>query len=175
MSTDLERKNKKTVRILLVLVFLMFLFAAALIPLYDILCEITGINGKTKKDFSSLTYEVDLDRVVTLEFVTTVSAQTGLAFKADQYEIKLHPGEKVTARYTAKNRTNKRLIAKANPSFTPGITAGYVKNIECFCFSNQIFEPGETKHLEVQLMVSPDLAIGFKRISFGLTFFDITH
>jgi len=175
VNTELERKNKKTVRILLILVFLMFLFAAALIPLYDILCEITGINGKTKKDLSSLTYEVDSEREITLEFVTTVGAGTGLAFKADQYEIKAHPGEKITARFTAKNRTKKRLTAKASPSFTPGITAGYVKNIECFCFSNQIFEPGETKHLEVQLIVDPRLAIDYKRITFGLTFFDITH
>lgn len=175
MSTELERKNRKTVGVLLALVFLMFLFAAALIPLYDILCEITGINGKTKKELSSLTYKVDSSRTITLEFVTTVSARAGLAFKADQYEIKTHPGEKVTARFTATNKTKKRITAKASPSFTPGIAAGYVKNIECFCFSNQIFEPGETKHLEVQLVVDPNLAIDFKRITFGLTFYDITH
>jgi cytochrome c oxidase assembly protein subunit 11 len=175
VNSDLERKNKKTVKILLVLIFLMFLFAVALVPLYDILCEITGINGKTKKDLSSLIYKIDSERKITLEFVTTVSAYTGLAFKADQYEIKAHPGEKITAWFTVKNRTKKRITAKANPSFTPGITAGYVKNIECFCFSNQIFEPGETKHLEVQLIVDPRLPIDFKRITFGLTFFDITH
>ncbi|MDC9729298.1 MAG: cytochrome c oxidase assembly protein [Methyloprofundus sp.] len=175
MSSDLEEKNKKTVRGLLVLVFLMFLFAAALIPLYDILCEITGINGKTKKDLSSLSYEIDSNRKVTLEFVTTVGARTRLAFKADQFEIKAHPGEKITARFTARNLTNKHITAKASPSFTPGVTAGYVKNIECFCFSNQVFKPGETKHLEVQLVVSPSLAIDYKQITFGLTFYDITH
>ncbi len=175
MNSELERKNKRTVKVLLGLVFLMFLFAAALIPLYDILCEITGINGKTKKDISSLTYKVDSERQVTLEFVTTVSATTGMLFKADQYEIKVHPGEKITAWFTAKNKTTQRITAKASPSFTPGITAGYVKNIECFCFSNQIFEPGETKHLKVQLIVDLALAIDFKRITFGLTYYDITH
>jgi len=175
VSSELERKNKKTVISLLVLVFVMFLFALALIPLYDILCEITGINGKSKQDLSSLDYAVDKERVITLEFVATVSAKTALDFKADKFEIKVHPGEKITARFTAKNKTNRHITAKANPSISPGITAVHVKNIECFCFSNQDFKPGETKHLEVQLMVDPKISSDYKRITFGLTFFDITQ
>ena len=56
MNEDLKQKNKKTVRGLLALVFLMTLFALALIPLYDILCEITGINGKSKQRSTALHY-----------------------------------------------------------------------------------------------------------------------
>jgi len=175
VSTELERKNKKTVLGLLLLVMLMFLFAVALIPLYDILCEVTGINGKTKKNTAPLNYVLDTQREVALEFIASTSAKTHLAFKANQYEIKVHPGAVITTQFTAKNLTNKRMTAKANPSFAPGIAAGYVKNIECFCFETQTFEPGESKQLEVKLLVDPNLPDTYKRITFGLTFFDTTH
>ena len=175
MSIDLDQKNKKTVRYLLLLVFVMFLFAVALIPLYDILCEITGINGKTKKDSSVLNYKIDTQREISFEFVTSVGAGTSLVFNAEQYEKKMHPGEVVTMLYTATNKTAKRMLAKANPSITPGPSVAYVKNTECFCFENQVFEAGETKHLEVQLVVDPALPERYKRLTFGLTFYDITN
>jgi len=171
---DLEQKNKKTVRVLLLLVFVMFLFAVALIPLYDILCEITGINGKTRQSSADLNYEVDLERNITVEFITSASAGTGLEFKALSYAIKAHPGEVVTMRYRVTNKTNKRMVARANSSITPGPAAGYVKNTKCFCFEDQVFAAGETKHLEVQLVVNPALPDSYKRLTFGLTFFDIT-
>lgn len=174
MSIDLEQKNKKTVRVLLFLVLVMFLFAVALIPLYDILCEITGINGKTKQNSSILNYEVDTQRDITLEFITSAGAGTALAFQADQYEVKIHPGEVVTMGFTATNKTDKRMFAKANPSVTPGPSVAYVKNTECFCFDTQVFEAGETKHLEVQLVINPALPDHYKRLTFGLTFFDTT-
>ncbi len=175
MSTDdLEQKNKKTVRALLLLVLLMFLFAVALIPLYDILCEITGINGKTKQSSADLNYTVDLERNITVEFITSASAGTRLEFKALSYEVKTHPGEVITMSYRITNKTDKRMLAKANSSITPGPAAGYVKNTECFCFESQVFAAGETKHLEVQLVINPAIPENYKRLTFGLTFFDIT-
>ena len=172
---DLEQKNKKTVRVLLFLVLVMFLFAVALIPLYDILCEITGINGKTKKSSADLNYTVDLERNITLEFITSVGAQTRLEFKADRYAIKAHPGEVIKMRYRVTNKTKKRMLAKANSSITPGTAAAYVKNTECFCFESQTFEAGETKHLEVRIVVDPALPLHYKRLTFGLTFYDTTN
>jgi len=171
---DLEERNKKTVRGLLFLVFVMSLFALALIPLYDILCEITGINGKTKQDSSVLNYTVDTQRELTLEFITSLGAGTNIAFKADNYAVKIHPGEVVIMGFTATNTTNRRMFAKANPSVTPGPSVAYVKNTECFCFDTQVFEAGETKHLEVQLVINPALPGHYKRLTFGLTFFDTT-
>lgn len=175
MNADLEQKNKKTVRALVLLVFVMFLFAVALIPLYDILCEITGINGKTKQDSSALNYAVDTQREITLEFITSLGSGTNLAFKADKYEVKLHPGEVVNMGFTATNKTDQRITAKANPSVTPGPSVAYVKNTECFCFDTQVFEAGETKHLEVQIVINPALPEHYKRLTFGLTFFDTTN
>ncbi|MCF7969839.1 MAG: cytochrome c oxidase assembly protein [Methylococcaceae bacterium] len=175
MNVDLEQRNKKTVRALVILVFVMFLFAVALIPLYDILCEITGINGKTKQESAVLDYKIDTQREITLEFITSLGAGTDLAFKADKYEIKVHPGEVVTMSFTASNKTDQRMTAKANPSVTPGPSVGYVKNTECFCFDTQVFEAGETKHLEVQLVINPTLPEHYKRLTFGLTFFDTTN
>jgi len=175
MNTEVERKNRKTLRVLLLLVLVMFLFAAALIPLYDVLCEITGINGKTKRDASVLSYVIDTQRELTLEFITSVSAGTQLHFKVDDYELKVHPGEVVNMRYTVTNTTAKRIVAKANPSVTPGTAVGYFKNTECFCFEPQIFNAGETKHLTVQVIVDPALPKQYKRLTFSLTFFDMTN
>jgi len=175
VNEDLKQKNKKTVRGLLALVFLMTLFALALIPLYDILCEITGINGKSKQSSTALHYEIDTERTITVEFITSVAAGTRLTFKAENYELKVHPGEVINMTYTVTNNTNQRITAKANPSVTPGTSVAYVKNTHCFCFDTQVFEAGETKHLTVQLMVNPQLPEHYKRLTFGLTFFDTTN
>ncbi len=175
MSTDLEHKNKKTVQVLVLLVLVMFLFAIALIPLYDVLCEVTGINGKTKRNSVVLDYPIDTQREIALEFITSLSAGTRLHFKVDDYEVKIHPGEVVNMSYTVTNKTERRMFAKANPSVTPGPAVGYVKNTECFCFAPQVFEPKETKHLRVQIVIDPALPKQYKRLTFGLTFFDITN
>ena len=171
---DLEQRNKKTVRGLLFLVFVMILFAVALIPLYDILCEITGINGKTKKSSSELNYTVDLERNITLEFITSMGAGTHLQFKAEHYAIEVHPGEVIKMGYSVTNNTKKRMLAKARSSITPGPAAEYIKITECFCFESQTFAAGETKQLEVQMLVDPDLPIRYKRMTLALTFYDIT-
>ncbi|WP_428354970.1 cytochrome c oxidase assembly protein [Methyloprofundus sp.] len=174
LDDDLEQRNKKTVRGLLLLVFVMFLFAVALIPLYDILCEITGINGKTRQESSVLNFTVDTQREISFEFITSTGAGTGLAFKADKYQVKVHPGEIISMTYTVTNKTDKRMLAKANPSVTPGPAVSYVKNTQCFCFATQVFEAGETQHLEVQLVIDPALPKHYKRLTFGLTFYDTT-
>lgn len=175
MNADLERKNKKTVRALVFLVLMMFLFAVALIPLYDILCEITGINGKTKQDSAVLNYTIDTQREITVEFITSLGAGTNLAFKADKYELKVHPSEVISMGFTASNKIDQRMTAKAVPSVTPGPSVSYVKNTECFCFDTQVFEAGETKHLKVQIVINPALPERYKRLTFGLTFFDTTN
>ena len=175
MNPDIEQRNKKTVRALLFLVLLMFLFAVALIPLYDILCEITGINGKTRQESSALNYTIDTQRTISFEFITSIGSGTGLEFKADKYQLKVHPGEVISMTYTVTNKTNKRMLAKANPSVTPGPAVSYVKNTKCFCFATQVFEAGETRHLEVQLVVDPALPVRYKRLTFGLTFYDTTN
>ena len=173
-SDDLEQRNKKTVRSLLLLVLVMFLFAIALIPLYDILCEITGINGKTRQASSAINYTIDTQREIKFEFITSIGAGTGLEFKAEKYLVKAHPGEVITMSYTARNKTDKRMFAKANPSVTPGPAVRYVKNTKCFCFDTQVFEAGETKHLDVQIVIDPALPEHYKRLTFGLTFYDTT-
>ena len=174
-TDDLEQRNKKTVRSLLLIVLVMFLFAGALIPLYDILCEITGINGKTRQETDVLNYEIDTQREINFEFITSIGAGTGLDFKAEKYLLKAHPGEVITMFYTAINKTDKRMLAKANPSVSPGPAVGYVKNTKCFCFDTQVFEAGETKHLEVQIVLDPALPIHYKRLTFGLTYYDTTN
>ena len=171
---DLEQKNKKTVRGLLLLVFVMILFAVALIPLYDILCEIAGINGKTRKSSSDLSYTVDLERTITLEFMTSTGSGTHMQFKAEHYEIKAHPGEAIKMRYVVTNKTQKSMLARARASITPGPAAEYIKITECFCFESQTFTAGETKHFEVQMVVDPDLPLHYKRMTLGLTFYEIT-
>ncbi len=152
----------------------MFLFAVALIPLYDILCEITGINGKTKQEFSDLNYTIDTKRKINVEFITSLGAGTRLKFKAEKYLLKVHPGEEMTMIYTVTNTTDKQMYARANPSVTPGTAVGYVKNTQCFCFVTQVFEAGETRQLEVQLVIDPAIPVHYKRLTFGLTFYDTT-
>ncbi len=174
-TLDLSLKNSKLVRKLLFIVLGMFGFGFALVPIYDVFCDITGLNGKTDDQaFIEVKYEVDTHREISLEFVTSLNESAPMLFHGETTKIKVHPGKYYTVNFYAENKTNKRLIARAIPSVTPGVVAEYLKKTECFCFIEQVFEPNQRITMPVRFVIDPKIPAKYKTITLAYTFFDNT-
>ena len=175
MNETIEKKNRKLVIKLVSITIAMFGFGYALVPIYDVFCDITGINGKTDKvAASAVQYEIDREREITMEFITSLNESAPMVFKAETTKMRIQPGQYYTVNFYAENRTNKVMVARAIPSVSPGLAAEYLKKTECFCFSEQKFMPGEGKTMPVRFVINPDLPERYKTITLSYTFFDIT-
>ena len=169
---QIDLKNKKLVRKLIWMVIGSLLFAFALVPLYDVLCTLTGLNGKTNNTAAVLsTAKVDETRWVNVQFTTNVMPGLGWNFYPKQASLKLHPGKIETVIFIAKNTTNEVVVGRAVPSITPGIAASNLKKIECFCFVNQSLKPGEEKEMPLRFFVSPELPRDVSDMTLSYAFF----
>jgi len=176
MSDSVEQKNAKLVRKLVFIVVAMFGFGYALVPIYDVFCDITGINGKTDNEaIADVKYEIDKNREITIEFITSLNESAPMVFRTETKKMKVHPGQYYTVNFYAENLTDKAMVARAIPSVTPGLAAEYLKKIECFCFSEQTFEPNEGKTMPVRFVINPELPEKYKTITLAYTFFDNTE
>jgi cytochrome c oxidase assembly protein subunit 11 len=169
---QLDLKNKILVRKLLWLVVGSLLFAFALVPLYNVLCSITGLNGKTQNSAALISKaKVDNTRWVNVQFTSSVMPGLGWNFYPKQSSIRLHPGQIETVMFVAKNTTNEVVIGQAVPSITPGIAAANLKKIECFCFVRQSLRPGEEKEMPLRFFVSPDLPKDVSDMTLSYSFY----
>lgn len=176
MSEELKRKNTKLVKKLVIVALLMFGFGYALVPIYDVLCDITGQNVKLEESVEAeQAFVVDESRDVTVEFVTSVNESTPLDFRVETRSIKVHPGQYYTVNFYAKNNLSMQLKAQAIPSITPGLAEEFFKKIQCFCFELQTFEAQEEKTMPVRFVVNPKLPERYKTITLSYTFFDRTN
>lgn len=176
MSDDLGQKNAKLVRNLAFVALAMFGFGYALVPLYDVLCDLTGLNGKVEgRAVQETQYVVDKNREVSVEFLTSLNESTPMLFRAEVKSMKVHPGEYYTVNFYAKNTTDKPMIAQAIPSITPGLAAEFFKKTQCFCFTEQTFAANEEKTMPVRFVVDPKLPERYKTVTLAYTFFDNTN
>ncbi len=174
VKTTLARKaaNKKLGFKLLWLVGAAFAFAFALVPIYDVLCKVTGLNGKTSATASLTSNKVDTTRWVTVEFTSTVMPGLGWTFSPKQESVKVHPGQIETALFEAKNITNESVTGQAIPSVSPGTASLYLKKIECFCFRQQTLKPNEYKVMPLRFYVSPDMPKDIQAITLSYAFYN---
>jgi cytochrome c oxidase assembly protein subunit 11 len=176
MSEDIGQKNTKLVRKLALIAVAMFGFGYALVPLYDVLCDLTGLNGKVEGTaVQEVAYQVDKNREVTVEFLTSLNESTPMVFRSEVKSMKVHPGEYYTVNFYAKNTTSKPMIAQAIPSITPGLAAEFFKKTQCFCFTEQTFAANEEKTMPVRFVVEPTLPERYKTVTLAYTFFDNTN
>ncbi len=176
MRADTDKKNAKLIRNLLFVVLAMFGFGYALVPIYDVLCDITGLNGKVESTaVKEVVYPIDKSREITVEFMTSLNESAPMVFRAETNKLKVHPGKYYTVNFYAENKTDKPMVAQAIPSISPGLAAEYFKKTECFCFTEQTFKAGEGKVMPVRFVVNPDLPPQYKTITLAYTFFDNTE
>ena len=153
-------KHGKTVGLLGVATIAMFGFGFALVPLYDMLCNITGLNGKSESIITAAEHidcAVDEERLVTVQFLTDVNSGMPWEFSAQETRIKVHPGKLNTVMFSAVNRSGKDMVGQAVPSLRPTEAAGYLRKTECFCFRQQTFEAGESRDMPMRFVIDPEL------------------
>ena len=170
----MNKGAKKTLIKLIIAVPLMFAFGFALVPLYDIFCEVTGLNGKVSQSEYSDELEVDNGRPIALQFISTNNENMPWTFEPSEQVMKIETGKYHTATFYVKNTTNKKMVAQAVPSVAPSNAAAHLKKLECFCFEQQELMPGEDALLPVKLLVSDELPSNIKNIILSYTIFDIT-
>ena len=172
-SEKLKVKNKRLVIKLAALAIFASFLGVALVPMYDWICVVTGLNGKTGGAVASgdRPLQPDTSRWVTVEFMGNVMPGMVWEFHAKQNKIKVRPGEVVTVGYVARNATKEVLSGQAVPSVSPGFAARYFKKIDCFCFKKQELQAGETRDLPITFFVSPELPQDIRTITLSYAFF----
>ena len=172
---------------LLLLVAGAFIFAFAMVPLYNVLCEATGFNGKTTSPKTILngfgvggmqatntpTSKVDTSRTVRVEFTGTVMPGLPWEMRPLTLSLEIHPGEMQQVSYLVRNTSNRTIVGQAVPSISPGLAAQHFEKIECFCFSQQTLAPGEAREMPLAFIVKPEVDRNISQITLSYAFFSI--
>lgn len=169
------KSNKKLFLILFFASIGMFGFGFALVPLYDVLCEQLGINGKTNA--TAQTYiptTIDENRLVNIEFMVQKPKHIPWQFSPKEKRIKVKPGELIHTAFIAKNLSNKAMVGQAVPSVAPGQGAAYFNKTECFCFNQQKLQAKSSAELPLIFYIDPNLPTNINTLTLSYTLFDIT-
>jgi cytochrome c oxidase assembly protein subunit 11 len=170
-----SRGHRKLSLRLALLAAAMFGFGYLLVPIYYTLCQITGIGPQASQANSApLASDADPSRNITVEFISSVNEFAPWEFHPDAPSAEVHPGQVYTARFFARNLTDRVLVGQAVPSITPGDAAKHLHKLDCFCFRQQQFEPKEGRELVVRFYLDGQFPTYVDRLTLSYTFFD-TH
>ena len=174
MNAVVPKSHKRTVATLAAVVVGMFAFGYALVPLYDVFCEITGIGGKTGRTTAEAVAvdPVDTSRLITVQFMGTEAVGLPWEFGPITRSVKVHPGAVADATYFARNLSSRAVTGQAVPSVAPQRAARHFKKTECFCFVNQLLEPGERKEMPIRFVVDRDVPANVDTITLSYSFFN---
>jgi cytochrome c oxidase assembly protein subunit 11 len=173
MKPETIRANRQLLLKLLVFALGAFAFGYALVPLYDVLCDVTGFgNERRLAQKSVIDAKPDETRTLTVEFLAELPSNGNWTFRPVLREMKIHPGQLYTADFLARNLTGRDTVAQAVPSMAPTKVAPYFHKTECFCFTPQSFKTGEERALPVRFVVDPAIPADIDRITLAYTFYD---
>ena len=149
-----------------------FGFSFALVPLYEIACEtVFGIRLEREAAQAPGADAEVSDRVVTVIFDGGVNSKLPWAFEPNQVEMQVRPGELYETTYFARNKSERAIVGSAVPSVAPARASGYFTKTECFCFTAQTLQAGESRDMPVRFIVDPDLPEGINTLTLSYTFF----
>lgn len=168
---SLAQENRRLLLRLIVGAVAMFGFGFLLVPFYEKICEVTGINNLLKADKIENT-QIDASRLITVQFDANTH---GLPwrFKPMQGALRVHPGELATIAYEVENIRDEPITGQAVPSYGPPLSGQYFRKMDCFCFTQQTLEPGERRTMPVAFVIDPGLPADVNTITLSYTFFEI--
>ncbi len=169
-----QQQNRRLTRNLWWFVLGAFAFGWALVPLYDVLCAVTGF-GSTKQLLTAApaSSKVDLSRLVTVEFISSMPTVGSWDFGPEQGEIQVHPGQLYEATFRARNLVAQAVTAQAVPSISPNVATQYFRKTDCFCFMPQHFAANQERELIVRFFVDPALPRNIDRVTLAYAMFDM--
>ena len=151
-----------------------FAFGFALVPLYNVLCDITGYGDRTKlRQAASVVEAPDESRTVTIELLSSVPTFGSWEFRPERAQIEVHPGKLSEAKFYARNLRAQPVTAQAVPSIAPLQATQYFHKTECFCFTPQRFGAQQARELTVRFIVDPKLPPDIDRLTLGYALYDV--
>lgn len=169
----LQKANRNLTLKLLGFTLGSFAFGFALVPLYDVICDVTGYGNQKNLSRAYAAQEApDPNRTVTIDFVADVPGVGNWEFRPVVRSIKVHPGKLYEAQFFAHNLTGKNTVAQAVPNVAPSRAALYFHKTECFCFTPQPFTVGQQRDMPVRFIVDPALPKNIDQITLAYTFYD---
>ena len=170
-----RRKRHQRLVLGLVLMFAgMFAFGYAMVPLYRVVCRLTGLNGTGVEKAETYAAEVDPNRTVTVQFLATVNSRLPFEFRPDAGEMQVHLGELYGNSFFAGNHSGGDVTAQAVATYAPSEAAKYVHKTECFCFTQESFGPHESRHMPVRFYLDPALPKAITTVTISYTYFNVT-
>ena len=175
----MKHPHRRTVARLAAVCVLMLGFSYALIPLYDALCDLTGLSGST----GNLTQAAPagtgtaapVERQITLQFVASVDHSMPWDIRPDQFEMKVRPGQTYQTVFHAHNRAARPMTGQAVPSVAPQMAAPHLIKQECFCFTSQPLGADESVEMPLIFRVSERLPETIETLTLSYTFFDVSR
>lgn len=161
---------------LVALVAVMLSLSFAAVPLYDWFCRVTGFGGTPlEADTGS---DLILDQTIKVRFDANVERNMPWEFKPVEREVEIKIGETGLAFYEAYNPTDRPIAGSASFNVTPYSAGEYFIKIDCFCFEEQVLEPGQRVDMPVTYYVDPEIVDGteasyVKTITLSYTFYEI--
>ncbi|MBT8141118.1 MAG: cytochrome c oxidase assembly protein [Gammaproteobacteria bacterium] len=171
MSNANQKENNKLVGQLVLFAIGMFGFGFALIPLYDIFCEVTGFRTQNVQAEMTSDIVVDENRLITVEFIANTADNQDWVFRPVLSKMQVHPGKVYTANYFAQNLQARTVVGTATPDVKPVEVNKHFKKLECFCFTQQDFAANEGREMPVQFVIDPALPEHIERMTLSYTFF----
>jgi cytochrome c oxidase assembly protein subunit 11 len=164
--------NRRTLTRLSIVAVAMFGFGFALVPFYDQICRALGINSLIERSEPVANTQVDRTRTVTIEFDANAHGMPW-RFQPAVRHIQVHPGQLVQIDYEVANVRSAPVTGQAVVSYGPKLAGGYVRKLECFCFSQQTLGAGETRRMPVSFVLDASLPADINTITLSYTFFEV--
>ncbi|AUN94573.1 cytochrome c oxidase assembly protein [Pseudazoarcus pumilus] len=173
MSAQDLSENRSLLGRLGIAAVVMFGFGFLLVPFYEKFCEATGFYNILQPSSEPKNTQVDRSRVVTIEFDANTHKDLAWTFRPKQSVVKINPGELTTVTYEVTNTRDRAVTGQAVPSYGPQLAGRYFLKMDCFCFTQQTLQAGETREMPVAFLIDPDLPQDVGTVVLSYTFFEI--
>lgn len=168
-----QQSHRKLTRQLWLFAAGSFAFGFALVPLYDVICDVTGYGNRDKlREAASVVEAPDENRTLTLELISTNPTVGAWEFRPAASSMQVQPGRLYEATFVARNLRDSPVVAQAIPSIAPLQATRYFQKTECFCFTPQPFGASEARNLTVRFIVDPKLPSNIDRLTLGYAMYD---
>ena len=154
-QNNLKAQNKKVIFIITSVGMLMLSLSYAAVPLYDIFCRVTGFGGTTQ--IASSAPGSTGHPNINIRFESNITDSLNWDFYSKTKTVKIPMGEEKTIYYFAKNLSDEPIVGTATFNVTPAKAGQYFMKIDCFCFVEQLLNPGESMNMPVTFFIDPDL------------------
>jgi len=170
----IKASNRKLVRQLWLFAAGSFGFGFALVPLYSVLCDVTGYGDRTRlRQAAEVSEAPDENRRITVEFISTAPTFGQWEFRPEAGSLEVQPGRLYEAKFLTRNLRSQPVTAQAVPSVAPLQATQYFHKTECFCFTPQSFEGEQERDLTVRFIVDPKLPANIDRLTLGYAMYDL--